>query len=374
MSGEPWGGSEELWCKIASEAILREINTSILIKDWGVRKVNQIEEIERKGAKMFYFNKNKTRKKAIEKFNWKITISETSNFIDKNVELVKTINPDVILLNFGGAYDIASYSWLNLLIRDKKIPYFVIQQFNTENSHLSYQDVSLVRRFFESAVCSYFVSHRGLQTTKRNLISELLNSKVVSNPLKLKIDSPLDYPETDCIHFACVARLQCNIKCQDMLIEVFSKPEWENKNWHLNFYGKGDDFDFMNELVKFYGLQKKITLHGHTKDISDIWRNNNILILPSIAEGTPLSLIEAMFCGRTAIVLDVGGNNELIEDESNGFIIHGISVPAINATLNRAWLRKDEWKDMGIKACITVKNKINLKSSTEILNDLIEIR
>ena len=40
----------------------------------------------------------------------------------------------------------------------------------------------------------------------------------------------------------------------------------------------------------------------------------------SAAEGKPLALTEAMVCGRPAVVTDVGGNAELIEDGITGFV------------------------------------------------------
>lgn len=372
MSGYPWGGSEELWYKIANEALKDNYSVGLLLKNWGDEMPNQVSELKSKGILINYleiYNKTSLLNKLYNLVKYKLFKIQQVN---KNIELLNKYNPDVIIVNFGGAYDISGYQWLaDYLLKNVK-RYFIIQQYNTEYSNLPFKHVPMVRSFFEKAHKTYFVSMRGLETTKRNLVSHLHNAKVVSNPLKIDEPKYLKYPNITKINFACVARLQCNIKCQDMLLEAFSKPEWENRSWHLNFYGKGDDLQFLKELTQFYNLNHKVTFHNHVNDIDEIWANNHIMILPSIAEGTPLSLIEAMFLGRIAIVTDVGGNTELIDDDINGYIIRGSSVSAISEAINRAWNNKGKWEDMGKQALQKAQATLNINSSTDILKDIKE--
>lgn len=370
MKESPWGGSEELWNKIANEALESNYNLFILLKDWGIDNPKQVIDLQTKGASIFYFlfdNKKSTFLKIISKFKNKLYVNW---HFKKHVDLLDRINSDVLLVNFGGAYDIISHRWLlDYLINSTK-PYFIIQQFNTEYSCLPYIYSPIVKSFFEKAKKAYFVSLRGLETTKRNLVSKLPNAVVVSNPLKSELPLYTPYPIQPTMNFACVARLSCNIKCQDMLLEAFSKSEWRNRSWHLNFYGNGVDLEFLIELTKFYDITESVTFHKHINDVKQIWSANNIMVLPSIAEGTPLSLIEAMFSARTAIVTDVGGNSELIDDNLNGFIIKGSSVVSISNAINLAWAKKHEWEEMGMRAMKKVQDRINRNSANDILKDL----
>ena len=67
------------------------------------------------------------------------------------------------------------------------------------------------------------------------------------------------------------------------------------------------------------GLEK-VTYGGFTEDVESIWASHHALVLPSRSEGLPLVVVEAMLCGRPAIVTDVAGNAELIQDGVSGFV------------------------------------------------------
>ena len=52
----------------------------------------------------------------------------------------------------------------------------------------------------------------------------------------------------------------------------------------------------------------------------------------------PLALVEAMLCGRTAVVTDVGGNAEWIEDGETGFVAEAATAKSFGAALKeRGW-------------------------------------
>jgi glycosyltransferase involved in cell wall biosynthesis len=72
-----------------------------------------------------------------------------------------------------------------------------------------------------------------------------------------------------------------------------------------------------------------------------------LLILPSLSEGTPLSLIEAQLCARPALVTRVDGNPEWVDDGETGFIAEAPSVHHLSLALERAWEARDRWQEIG---------------------------
>ena len=64
-------------------------------------------------------------------------------------------------------------------------------------------------------------------------------------------------------------------------------------------------------------------------------------------EGMPLALVEAMFCGRIAVVTNVGGNTEWIDDKLNGFIAEEATVESFNKAMQQAFHHMSEWKAIG---------------------------
>lgn len=156
------------------------------------------------------------------------------------------------------------------------------------------------------------------------------------------------------------------------MFETLSLPIWQQRDWQFHLYGAGPDQAYLEALAKYYGIADRVKFMGHVNDVRSIWLDNHILLLPSRAEGTPLALVEAMLCGRTAVVTDVGGNAEWIEDEETGFIAEAPTAKSFGAALNRAWLGLNDWKQMGMKAHEYATTKLDNSPGQSLLKLIIE--
>ncbi|MGO1368555.1 glycosyltransferase [Senegalia sp. (in: firmicutes)] len=101
-----------------------------------------------------------------------------------------------------------------------------------------------------------------------------------------------------------------------------------NKNLQQDIYlylvGDGEEKEKLKTLVKEKGLEKRIIFKGYVplgEMLFEIYRESDIFILPSISEGTPRVLIEAMANGMPVIATDVGGIPYTIKDGYNGLLI-----------------------------------------------------
>ena len=72
--------------------------------------------------------------------------------------------------------------------------------------------------------------------------------------------------------------------------------------------------------------------------------------MASSGEGKPLALAEAMLCGRPAVVTDVGGNAELVNDSVTGFVAQSATLAGVRDALERSWVRRNSWAEMGARA------------------------
>ena len=99
---------------------------------------------------------------------------------------------------------------------------------------------------------------------------------------------------------------------------------------------------------------------------------NHLLVLPSRAEGTPLALVEAMLCGRPAVITDVGGNAEWIADGRTGFVAEAASARSFGATLERAWLARADWQKMGLQARDVALIKFDRSAGKSLLTVLLD--
>ncbi|KMS73108.1 glycosyl transferase [Streptomyces viridochromogenes] len=67
-------------------------------------------------------------------------------------------------------------------------------------------------------------------------------------------------------------------------------------------------------LAAELGQGDAVTFEGRVDDIRDAYAAGNVVMLSSISEGFPFTLIEAMSCGRATVSTDVGGVREAVGD------------------------------------------------------------
>jgi glycosyltransferase involved in cell wall biosynthesis len=212
------------------------------------------------------------------------------------------------------------------------------------------------RKLLPSARRCYFVSRAIRDLAQRQLGYEFDNAEVVFNPLILENKSPLPCPQSNEqeLRLATVGNLFPAEKGQDILFDVLAKEHWQNRKWRLTLYGNGPNRDILERLAATLKLEHRISFAGHVAP-ETIWRDNNVLVMPSRYEGGPMTTIEAMWCGRAVIATDVGLNRDVIEDGVTGFLADASSVASLNAALERMWIRRDKLNDMGALAAARIR-------------------
>jgi glycosyltransferase involved in cell wall biosynthesis len=76
------------------------------------------------------------------------------------------------------------------------------------------------------------------------------------------------------------------------------------------------------EQLRNWNAQGAVEWLGHRDDISEIWRDSTIGVLPSYyREGIPRSLLEAAACGRAIVTTDMPGCREIVRHGYNGLLV-----------------------------------------------------
>ena len=146
---------------------------------------------------------------------------------------------------------------------------------------------------------------------------------------------------------ACVARFEVRDKGQDLLLEALADPVWRERDFRLDFYGSGPDREILEDLISFYRLGDKVKMVGFESNIRKIWNEHGLLVLPSLSEGTPISLIEAQLCARASLVTRVDGNPEWVQEGKTGFLAEAPTVYHLRLALERAWENRHRWAELG---------------------------
>lgn len=100
--------------------------------------------------------------------------------------------------------------------------------------------------------------------------------------------------------------------------------------------GKGtDSHSFITNAKSELGLKfDKVSFLGEREDVSQLLENSNLFILTTNYEGLPISIIEAMSKGLAVIATDVGGINELVLDNWNGYLVKHSDYTKLSEIIN----------------------------------------
>jgi glycosyltransferase involved in cell wall biosynthesis len=89
---------------------------------------------------------------------------------------------------------------------------------------------------------------------------------------------------------------------------------------HLVFVGDGEVRDLLEERARDFGIAERVHFTGWWHDVPAAMSDLDVVALTSRNEGTPVSLIEALACGRPVVATDVGGVRYVVEDGVTGLL------------------------------------------------------
>jgi glycosyltransferase involved in cell wall biosynthesis len=95
-------------------------------------------------------------------------------------------------------------------------------------------------------------------------------------------------------------------------------------------------------LAAELGIRDRVSFLGFRSDVADVLRAADIVVLPSLDEGLPLAVLEAMACAKPVIATPVGGVPEAVVDELTGILV----PPSDSESLAAAMLRLLQDRDL----------------------------
>ncbi|MCK0163985.1 glycosyltransferase [Marinobacter sp. S6332] len=120
--------------------------------------------------------------------------------------------------------------------------------------------------------------------------------------------------------FGTVSRLD-PVKNQRMMLKAFSLFCLHYGSCRLLMVGDGPDRAMLENYARELGVDDKVVFTGFQSNAVDYLEATDIFLLSSHTEGTSMTLLEAMSLGKPCIVTRVGGNPELVQDETNGLLV-----------------------------------------------------
>lgn len=151
-------------------------------------------------------------------------------------------------------------------------------------------------------------------------------SFVVASESRMKFEDYRERPrraENGPLRLIFVGRLE-KVKGLDTLLAAMEILKAEPLDIRLTIVGDGSLRSWLETELVSHGLSDRVDLTGPVpfgRELFDLYRSADIMVLPSYSEGLPLVLVEAMANSLPVIASAVGGIPEIVEHEKNGLMV-----------------------------------------------------
>jgi glycosyltransferase involved in cell wall biosynthesis len=243
----------------------------------------------------------------------------------------------------------------NLLVRKTL---FLLEKFTYNNADILVFLSEQEKRNFEKKL-GYLPSCYRLVPTGINIKKfNLSKNKTLAKTLHLN----------DKTVISSVGRL-IKVKGLQYLIEAISLLK--NKNIKCLIIGDGPEKNSLQKLVKELSLENKVIFLGKRKDIPELLSATDIFVLPSLSEGLPISLLEAMASKCACVVTDIGLP---VEDKKTGIVVPVKNPKRIAKAIDYLLINSKKSRIFGKNSLALVKSDYSLekmsKSYLDIFNNL----
>jgi L-malate glycosyltransferase len=329
-----WAGSEEMWKLFAIEALHRGHSVAVMLQT-PIAQSEELAEFRALGGVVFAYN-------PLNRY----TSRTVSRGLYSRFRQLKRWHPELVCISGHPAIPYRDRDIYRLLRAHRGGRVFIIQG-NAEWFIIGQAERDALRELYCSARRVICVSRDNAELLQRQLTSALPIA-ILPNPIRTRLERPLPWPDdAQQVRFATVGRYDVGSKCQDRVIQALATSQWKERNWRLDLFGSGPDETYLQDIIRYFGLEDRVAVRGFEQDFMKIWADHHLHILISRGEGLALALIESMFCGRPAVVTRTGGNHELLRDNKDGFVSVGDDPEIIREALERAWMNRQRWQEMG---------------------------
>jgi FkbM family methyltransferase len=138
------------------------------------------------------------------------------------------------------------------------------------------------------------------------------------------------------------------------------------------FAGDGSLRAELEAGIRQAGLGERIRLLGTRDDVTEILNAIDLFVLPSISEGLPNVLLEAMACQKPVIATEIGGIPEVIRHGENGYLAPPADATALQATLLQCLAEREKWESLAHQARRTVEDRFSLEHQIACFEAIFE--
>lgn len=214
-------------------------------------------------------------------------------------------------------YTAAKLAGIRLIVAERNAPSMYYLRYNRFRRWITFIFLHLADRI----TVQFPEFTKGYPVSLRNRI------EVIPNPVN--VTSRYSRPDMPNAHgrytLLAVSRLDNVQKRLDCLLRAFARISSLQPKWDLRIVGDGSGKNALRQLAKELGLLGRVYWDPSLTDIFEVYIQSNLFVMPSLWEGFPNALAEALSHGLPAIGFSqAAGVASLIEDGRTGWLAKGL--------------------------------------------------
>ncbi len=221
---------------------------------------------------------------------------------------------------------------------------------------------------------SKYVLLKNLSYMKEFFCQDFENIPIVHATVNLDKFSSIDrkYTNKKDVIIGSVGRLNW-AKGYDLLIESLHVVKRNHPNFQMKIAGDGPYRSKLESMLERYSLKDNVFILGelHYKEIPAFYNSIDLYIQPSISEGSPITLKEAMASSLPILASTAGGIPEIIKHNETGILFENGNRQELELGLKKI-IAMDNFqrKKMGEKAREYSIKYFDIKKTTNVLNNI----
>ena len=151
------------------------------------------------------------------------------------------------------------------------------------------------------------------------------------------------------------------VKGVSVLVDAWSRVVAAT-NARLTIAGDGWERDALVKKVQDAGLGESIEFLGEVSDVSGVLAKTDIYVQPSLQEGLPNAVLEAMGMGLPIVATRVSGNEDIVVNEENGLLVPPSDPEALATAIQRLVADPELAARMGRRSREMVEKRFGLSA------------
>ena len=161
-------------------------------------------------------------------------------------------------------------------------------------------------------------------------------------------------------------------KKHDFLIQALTRLQDRFPSIRLLMIGEGEREKELKRLAQELGVNEKVIFAGYRSDARRLLAGMDVFALPSLVEGEPVSLMEAMDAGLPVVAAAAGGIPEIVSNNTGGILIEPNNLDALCDALARILSDSQQRKQMGAAGRERIHQLFSAQRMTEEFQNCYE--